>query len=70
MMACVGDKEAHNKGGEDLPEQGVVPETGLSALFVEQSEKWMTGRRYLDMQDLREYRREEREVEEVVLMKR
>ncbi len=43
----------------------------VSALAIEQSEEWLTGRRYLDMQELEEYRREEeREGEEVVLMER
>jgi putative transposase len=42
----------------------------VGALLVEQSEEWMTGRRYLDMRELREYRPEDREVEEVVLMER
>lgn len=42
-----------------------------TALAVEQSEEWVTGRRYLDMRELEEYRREEREeVEEVMLMER
>jgi putative transposase len=42
----------------------------VGALLAEQSEEWMTGRRYLDMRELREYRPEDREVEEVVLMER
>ena len=42
----------------------------VTALAIEQSEEWLTGRRYLDMRELQEYRREEREVEEVVLMER
>jgi putative transposase len=42
----------------------------VSALAVEQSEEWLTGRRYLDMQELEEYRHQERETEEVALMKR
>lgn len=41
------------------------------ALAVEQSEEWLTGRRYLDMEELREHRRSEgREVEEVMLVER
>lgn len=41
----------------------------VSALAIEQSEEWLTGRRYLDMQELEEYcRQEEREGEEAVLM--
>jgi transposase-like protein len=43
----------------------------LRVLAAEQSEEWVTGRRYLDMEELREQRRqEEREDEEVALMKR
>ena len=41
----------------------------VSALAVEQSEEWLTGRRYLDMEELREHRRsEERETNGVMLM--
>jgi putative transposase len=42
----------------------------VTALAVEQSEEWVTGRRYLDMRELKEYGREEREAEEVALMER
>ncbi len=43
----------------------------VSALAVEQSEEWLTGRRYLDMEELREYRRSaERETNGVMLMER
>ncbi len=42
----------------------------VTALCVEQSEEWVTGRRYLDMQELEEHRREERGAEEVALMGR
>lgn len=43
----------------------------VSALAVEQSEEWLTGRRYLDMQELEEHcSPEEREGEEGVLMER
>jgi len=43
----------------------------VSALAIEQSEEWLTGRRYLDTQELEEHcRQEEREGEEVVLMER
>jgi transposase-like protein len=43
----------------------------VSALAVEQSEEWLTGRRYLDMEELREHRRsEERETNGVMLMER
>jgi putative transposase len=39
----------------------------VTALAVEQSEEWTTGRRYLDMEELRDHRRlEEREAEEVM----
>jgi transposase-like protein len=38
----------------------------VTALAIEQSEEWTTGRRYLDMEELRERRSEnERESEEV-----
>ena len=43
----------------------------VTALAVEQSEEWVTGRRYLDMGDLEEqHRREEGGAEEVALMRR
>lgn len=43
----------------------------VTALCVEQSEEWLTGRRYLDMEELREHRRsEERQAEEVMPMER
>jgi putative transposase len=43
----------------------------VSALAVEVSEEWVTGRRYLDMEELREHRRfEERETNGVMLMER
>lgn len=42
----------------------------VTALCVEQSEEWVTGRRYLDMEELRESRREGHQSEEVALMKR
>jgi putative transposase len=42
----------------------------VTALAVEQSEEWVTGRRYLDMQELEEFRHEEREAQGVILMKR
>ena len=42
----------------------------VSALAVEHSEEWLTGRRYLDMQELEEHRRQEREAEGVMLMER
>jgi putative transposase len=41
----------------------------VSALAVEQSEEWVTGRRYLDMRELEEYSRQKREAEGVALMK-
>jgi hypothetical protein len=31
----------------------------VSALAIEQSEEWLTGRRYLDMRELQEHRRQE-----------
>ena len=42
----------------------------VTALAVEQSEEWVTGRRYLDMEELRERRSEEPEGEEVALTER
>lgn len=43
----------------------------VSALAIEQSEEWVTGRRYLDMRELEELRwQEEREVERAMLMER
>lgn len=43
----------------------------VTALCIEQSEEWVTGRRYLNMEELREHRgSEEREAEEVRLMER
>jgi putative transposase len=43
----------------------------VSALAVEQSEEWVTGRRYLDMEELREHRRsEEPEKKGMMLMER
>jgi transposase-like protein len=42
----------------------------VTALAVEQSEEWVTGRRYLDMDKLEEQRSQERRGEEVTLMKR
>ncbi len=44
----------------------------MTALAVEQSEEWVTGRRYLNMEELREqlieHRRQELQSEEVALM--
>jgi putative transposase len=42
----------------------------VSALAVEHSEEWLTGRRYLDMEELRELRYRESESEEVVAIER
>jgi len=42
----------------------------VTALAVEQSEEWVTGRRYLDMRELEERRHDEREAEGVMLMER
>lgn len=43
----------------------------VTALAVEQSEEWVTGRRYLDMEDLREHRcSEDREAEGAMLTER
>lgn len=41
----------------------------VTALCVEQSEEWVTGRRYLDMGELEEQRHEEREEAEEVMLK-
>ena len=40
----------------------------VTALCVEQSEEWVTGRRYLDMRELEERPKEKRKAEEVMLM--
>ena len=40
----------------------------VTALAVEQSEEWLTGRRYLDIRELEEHRWEERQTKGVVLM--
>jgi putative transposase len=42
----------------------------VRALAVEQSEEWLTGRRYLEMQELEDHRHEEREAQGVMLMER
>jgi len=42
----------------------------VSALAVEQSEEWVTGRRYLDMREFGEHRQEELAVEGVKLIER
>jgi hypothetical protein len=43
----------------------------VMALAVEQSAEWVTGRRYLDMRELEEQRRQEEQgTEEVALMER
>jgi putative transposase len=42
----------------------------VSALAIEQSEEWLTGRRYLDMRELEEHHREKPRAEEVVAMER
>lgn len=41
-----------------------------TALAVEQSEEWLTGRRYLDMEELKEYRLQAPEGKEVHLVER
>lgn len=40
----------------------------VSALAVEQSEEWITGRRYLDMSELEEHRSQKRHPQEVASM--
>ena len=42
----------------------------VAALAVEQSEEWLTGRRYLDMEELREMRYRECESEETIVIER
>jgi len=42
----------------------------VTALAIEQSEDWVTGRRYLDMRELEEQRHEERETHGVMLTER
>src|SRR5215204_2579373 len=42
----------------------------VTALAVEQSEEWLTGRRYLEMGELNEHRREKAQAEGVVLIER
>ena len=43
----------------------------VSALAVEQSEEWVMGRRYLDLEELREHRRwEDREAKGMMLVER
>jgi putative transposase len=42
----------------------------VSALAIEQSEEWVTGRRYLDMEELRELSCRECESEEVLAIER
>jgi putative transposase len=39
----------------------------VTALAVEQSEEWVTSRRYLDMDELNEHRREKPQAEGVLL---
>ncbi len=47
-----------------------MPTRLVTALVVEQSEDWVTGRRYLDMRELRRRHLKERGAEEVLLMER
>jgi transposase-like protein len=42
----------------------------VTALAVETSEEWLTGRRYLNMGELEEHRRAERQAKEVMIMER
>jgi putative transposase len=42
----------------------------VTALAVEQSEEWLTGRRYLDMEELKQERSRERAGGEVVCTER
>ncbi len=49
-----------------------MSKVGYAAIAVEISEEWLTGRRYLDMEQLKEHRccYEERQGEEVALTER
>ena len=40
----------------------------VTALAIEQREEWVTGRRYLDIQELEEYRCQKRQAEGAMLM--
>jgi hypothetical protein len=51
----LGDK-AQNESGEDLPQPRGVSEVGYGPT-IETSEEWVTGRRYLDIEQLKEHRR-------------
>jgi putative transposase len=42
----------------------------VTALAIEHSEEWVTGRRYLDMRELEEHWRQEREAEGAMLVER
>ena len=42
----------------------------VTALAIEQSEEWITGRRYLEMTELEQYRHQEQRTEKGALMKR
>ena len=42
----------------------------VTALAVDQSEEWITGRRYLDMEELEEHRRARQQAEEVTVVER
>jgi putative transposase len=42
----------------------------VTAVAVERSEEWVTGRRYLDMEELKEHRSKEREEEEAFMKQR
>ncbi len=42
----------------------------VTALAVEQSEEWITGRRYLDMGKLEEHRHAQQQTKEVMLIER
>jgi hypothetical protein len=64
-----GDETPH-KSGEDLPQQRDVSVRLVTALAVEQSEEWVTGRRYLDIEELKQERSRERVQGEVVFTER
>ena len=66
-MRCTATAHTLNAGIREYGSRAGL----VSALAVEQSEEWVTGRRYLDMEELREHRRsEERDKNGMMLMER
>ena len=65
-----GDIKRHSRVARIFPNRQASLRL-VSALAVEHSEEWVPGRRYLDMRELEEYRRqEEQEAEEARRMER